>query len=332
MGLPHDLVQCLWAQAFGERGTAGEVVHAGLVEKVHPVSISFMERTTLDLAEQIAGRLGEIEGVEAVALGGSWARQEAGAGSDVDLGVYYRDEHRPSLEKLDALARKLGYRNPEQPVTNFGGWGPWINGGGWLQVAQTPVDWLYRDLGRVSSVIDECRAGKTSVHYQPGHPHGFHSHVYMGEIHHCVPLYDPNGTLRDLKHATRTYPPQLGQALVRNQLWEARFSLDTCRKAAARGDAFYVSGCLFRCAACMTQALFALNGRYLVNEKGAVAASDSLPLRPPDFSKTVSSVLAATGGSPEELMGSIRRLENLLEALENSDHPKRGADRCSRTS
>ncbi|MEJ7841495.1 MAG: nucleotidyltransferase domain-containing protein [Rubrobacter sp.] len=275
-----------------------------------------MIRTTLDLAEHIAGRLGEIEGVEAVALGGSWARGEARADSDVDLGIYYRDEHRPPLEKLDALARKLGYRNPEQPVTDFGGWGPWINGGGWLQVAETPVDWLYRDLGRVSRVIDECRAGKTSVHYQPGHPHGFHTHVYMGEIHYCVPLYDPNDTLKNLKGATETYPPRLGQALAQNQLWEARFSLDTCRKPAARGDAFYVSGCLFRCAACMTQALFALNGRYLVNEKGSAAASDTLPLRPPGFVETVNSILAGIGRRPEELMGSIRRLETLLESAE----------------
>jgi hypothetical protein len=47
----------------------------------------------LELARRIAARLGEIEGVVAVALGGSWARGEAHPGSDVDLGIRYRDEH-----------------------------------------------------------------------------------------------------------------------------------------------------------------------------------------------------------------------------------------------
>lgn len=66
----------------------------------------------------------------------------------------------------------------------------------------------------------------------------------------------------------------------------------------------------------MVQALFALNQRYLVNEKGSVEAADSLPLRPPDFREVIGSVLARPGEYPEELASSIGRLEHLLEALE----------------
>ena len=94
----------------------------------------------VELAQRIAARLGEIEGILAVALGGSWARGEGHSGSDVDLGIYYRDEHRPSIEELHGLAQELGYRYPAEPVTDFGGGGPWINGGAWLQVVETPVD------------------------------------------------------------------------------------------------------------------------------------------------------------------------------------------------
>jgi predicted nucleotidyltransferase len=270
----------------------------------------------VELAQRIAARLGEIEGVVSVALGGSWARGEAHPGSDVDLGIYYRNEHRPSIEELGRLAQELGYRNLTEPVTDFGGWGPWINGGAWLQVEGTPVDWLYRELGQVSRVIDECRGGRFAVHYQPGHPHGFHTHIYMGEVHHCRPLHDPDGVLESLKDATRDYPPRLKLAVVGNQLWETRFALDTCRSSAARGDAFYVAGCLFRCAACMVQALFALNERYLINEKGSVEAADSLPLRPENFRETIDSVLARPGGSTQELERSVARLEDLLVALE----------------
>jgi predicted nucleotidyltransferase len=45
------------------------------------------KRETLRLSEMTATRLCEIEGVEAVALGGSWARGEAHPNSDVDLGI-----------------------------------------------------------------------------------------------------------------------------------------------------------------------------------------------------------------------------------------------------
>jgi predicted nucleotidyltransferase len=280
-------------------------------------------RAIVKLARRIAERLGEIEGVVAVALGGSWARGEAHPGSDVDLGIYYRDEDRPPIEDLHRLARELGYRFPTEPVTDFGGWGPWINGGAWLRVEGTPVDWLYRELGQVSRAIDECRAGRPTIHYQPGHPHGFHTHIYMGEVHYCRPLYDPDGTLESLKSVTETYPPRLKRALIQNQLWEARFAIDTCRKSAARGDTYYVTGCLFRSAACMVQALFALNGRYLINEKGSVEAANSLPLHPADFSETVNSVLARPGERPEELEDSVGSLENLLNAVEELCAPER---------
>ena len=275
-----------------------------------------MRQTIVELAQRIAGRLAKIEGVVAVALGGSWARGEAHLGSDLDLGIYYRDEHRPSIEGLYRLARELGYRYANQPVTDFGGWGPWINGGAWLRVKGMPVDWLYRELGRVSCVIDECKTGRPAVHYQPDHPHGFHTSIYMGEIYYCRPLHDPEGALGSLKNLTNIYPPRLRHALIRGQLWEARFALYTCRKAAARGDAFYVTGCLFRCAACMVQGLFALNERYLINEKGSVEAAGSLSLRPTNFKEIVDSVLARPGHRPEQLEGSVKRFENLVETVE----------------
>jgi predicted nucleotidyltransferase len=270
----------------------------------------------VELARQIAGRLGEIEGVVAVALGGSWARGEAHADSDVDLGIYYRPENPPRITDLRLLAQELDDRHPQYAVTNFGEWSPWINGGGWLTIEGRKVDWLYRDLDLVELTIRECRAGRPSVYYQPGHPHGFHTHIYMGEIHYCRSLFDPDGELRALKNMTEHYPPRLKDALIRRQLWEARFALDTCRKSAARGDAFYVAGCLFRCAACMVQTLFALNERYLINEKGSVEVADSLPLSPGNFREIVDSVLARPGGSPQELEGSVGNIECLLVAVE----------------
>jgi predicted nucleotidyltransferase len=174
-----------------------------------------------ELCDRVAARLGQIEGVTAVVLGGSWARGDAHPDSDLDLGIYYDPASPPSFDALRLLACDLDDRHLPDLVTDLGEWGPWINGGGWLQIEDRRVDWLYRDLARVSHVIDECRAGRPTCDYQPGHPHGFHSHIYLAEIHACVPLFDPQATLPPLKARTTPYPPALRAILVKWYLWEA---------------------------------------------------------------------------------------------------------------
>ena len=269
---------------------------------------------TVRLAEEIAGRLGEVPGVVAVALGGSWSRGEAHLDSDVDLGVYYRPEHRPSVEDLRRLAQELDDRHLPDLATEIGEWGPWINGGGWLRMESRSVDWLYRDADKVAAIIRRCTSGETACHYQPGHPHGFHEHIYLGEVHHCRTLHDPEGLLRELKSTVATYPPMLKRTIIEKYLWEAGFSLETARKPAARGEASYVSGCLFRGVACMVQALFALNERYFINEKGSVRAADSFAVRPERFGETASELLGCPGRDAETLTESLLRYEALLVA------------------
>ncbi|MGI8858559.1 MAG: nucleotidyltransferase family protein, partial [Rubrobacteraceae bacterium] len=263
----------------------------------------------------LAERIAEIEGVEAVVLGGPLARDEARPDSDVDLGIYYRPDHPPSLGELRRLAGELDDRHLPDLVTDFGEWGPWINGGGWLRLEGRPVDWLYRDPDLVSQTIEECRAGRAACHYQPGHPHGFHNHIYAGEVHYCCPLYDPLGRLAGLKVRLSEYPPPLKRTLVKRFLWEADFALHTRRKPAKRGEVPYVGGCLFRCGACLMQALFALNERYFVNEKGSVKTAGSFALCPDGFEKTVSDVLAEPGRDAAGLRTNVRRFERLVEAV-----------------
>jgi hypothetical protein len=278
------------------------------------------------LAEEIAGRLREVSGVVAVALGGSWARGEAHPNSDVDLGVYYRPERRPSVEDLRQLAQDLDDRHLPSLATEIGEWGPWINGGAWLRVEGRPVDWLYRDADKVAATIERCASGETACHYQPGHPHGFHEHIYLGEVHYCRALYDPEGLLQELKSAVATYPPKLKRAIIEKYLWEAGFSLETARKPAARGETSYVSGCLFRGVACMVQALFALNERYFINEKGSVGAIGSFTLKPEGFGGTASELLGCPGRDAETLTESLLCYEALLVAVHELRAGGRRAD------
>jgi predicted nucleotidyltransferase len=265
---------------------------------------------TLELAREVAGRVGELDGVVAVALGGSLARGRADDRSDVDLGIYY-DPARPfSVEELRALATELDDRHAPELV-GFGGWGPWINGGAWTHVRGTKLDLLYRDLRLVDQVLDDCTAGRFTCDYQPGHPHGFCSHIYAGEVHHALALHDPAGALAERAARTSRYPPALRSAIVRRFLWEAGLAVSTAAGAAGRGDLAYVSGCLFRAVACLVQVLFAVNGRWLVNEKGAVAEAAGLPRTPPGFATDAAAVLSGLRPDPATLVAALEGMSEL---------------------
>lgn len=141
-------------------------------------------------------------------------------------------------------------------------------------------------------MIEECVAGTVSVDDQPGHPHAFVSAIYCGEVAECRPLFVGDGEVASLKRRAMRYPPALGAALVRGFLWEADFAIANARKSADRGDTAYVAGCCFRAVACLCQVLFAVNGRYLLNEKGgAVARAGLLPRTPVEFRQRIEGAL-----------------------------------------
>jgi predicted nucleotidyltransferase len=266
----------------------------------------------LSVAESVAAQLGEIDHVVAVALGGSWARGTAGKNSDVDLGIYYSSSKPPSVELLRRLAQDLHAGESTAQVTSFGEWGPWVNGGAWLRIHGLKVDWLYRDLERVSKVIEDCYRGIVTCDYYLGHPHGFHNHIYLAEVHYGRPLYDPSGVLAELKNSVAVYPEHLKRALVSKFLYDANFMLELARSTASRGDVFHVSGCLFRCAAALVQVLFALNETYFMNEKGAVSTANYLSIKPPSFSSRITGILSRPGELSDALQARVDEMAALI--------------------
>jgi hypothetical protein len=168
-------------------------------------------------------------------------------------------------------------------------------GGGWLTIAGKKVDLLYRPIESVERVIRECREGRVSMDYQPGHPHGFCSAIWMGEVALCRPLSDPEGALARLKTMTTPYPEALREALIRRFQWEIVFSIENARTALPKGDETNIAGCAFRSLACAAQVLFAVNRNYLINEKGALAGAAQLPLTVDNLAQRVKSVWQAIG-------------------------------------
>jgi hypothetical protein len=262
------------------------------------------------LLGRLVGALSVVPGVCAVALGGSRARGTAMPHSDYDIGLYYEAQRPIDVDALGEVATALDDRGATASVTPIGGWGPWIDGGGWLVIGGVSVDLLYREIGRVAAAIDDAHAGRVTRHYQPGHPHAFLPAIYMGETALARVLHDPSDALVALQRRCHPYPPALGAALRQCFEWEAGFALANARKSLDRSDVAYLSGCAFRTVACLCQTLFALNGVYLLNEKGAVSAVDAMERRPADFAARVVRLFADLGAGAHA--AGLDRLEALV--------------------
>lgn len=262
------------------------------------------------LLAELTDVLATVPGVRAIALGGSRARGTATPRSDYDIGLYYDSATALDVAALGRIATEIDDRGAEATVTPVGGWGPWIDGGGWLVVEEMRVDLLYRDLAKVGRVIDECHAGKVEVVYQPGHPHAFVSSIYAGEVALCKVLHDPDGTLAALRARTAPYPEALVRELRRRFEWEAYFSLENADKSRARGDTVHIAGCVFRSIACLCQSLHAINGVWLLNEKGAVTGVTRLARKPAVFAERVTMILRDV--SEGSYASGLERLDELI--------------------
>ncbi|WP_410088559.1 nucleotidyltransferase domain-containing protein [Streptomyces sp. t39] len=240
------------------------------------------------MTESMSRRLLSVPGVRAVALGGSRARGSHRPDSDWDLGVYYR-----GAVDTGALARLAAdVTGEEVEIAGPGGWGPWVDGGAWLRVDGVPVDWILRDLDRVRRVWSDCRDGRYEVGVQAGHPLGFWSPAYPGEVALCRVLADPDGELGELREETRHYPEPLREALVRAS-WEAEFSVAAARKSVGAGDTLHVSLCLSRAFGVLAQSLHAWHRVWCLNEKGALSAAADLPHAPRDLTARVAAILTS---------------------------------------
>jgi predicted nucleotidyltransferase len=263
------------------------------------------------LIQDIAHEVQTVSGVKAVVLGGSRARGTNHSASDVDLGIYYDSRQPLNLSELAVVATKLDDEHRTELITPIGGWGPWINGGGWLRIQSVPVDFLYRDLDKLNTVINACINGQVEIFYQPGHPHGFLSSIYPGEIAICRPLWDPEGFIAGLKSKVLPYPIALQKAVIQKFAWEIDFSIGIAQKSIARADVTYAAGCCFRSVLCMLQVLFAMNKEHWLNEKGAVAIANHFKIKPANFQGRVGEIFALLHATPETIDRSVSMLKEL---------------------
>jgi hypothetical protein len=281
-----------------------------------------------ELVSSLATRLGVIPGIRAVVLGGSHARGRAQQGSDIDLGLLYSEAAPFAIQSVRELAEAIN-DTAGPVVTDYYGWGPWVNGGAWLTIGGQRVDFLYRSLEHLERVIADAQAGRYEVHYLQQPPFGFFSPTYLGEIAVCIPLFDPDARLDVLKRRVADYPEALRQAVLRDYLFMAQFGLTAfAPKFAARSDAYGTAACLSCAVNQLVLALFALNRKYLINDKTALVEVAEFERAPREFGPRVQKVLAHLGASPVELAAAVEDVAQLVrETAELADEQYQGHHR-----
>ena len=233
------------------------------------------------ILDKIVTVLSTIPGIQAIVLGGSRARGTHSPSSDIDVGIYY-DSTMLNIDALSKATQEVDDEHREHLIAPPGGWGNWVNGGGWLTVDGRPVDFVLRDIERVEKVIEEGRKGVVTAHYQTGHPHAYINIMYMGELAVCKMLWEKGSNISAMKQLAEQYPNELQKELINLFSFEAEFSLWLAENSVDKDDIYYLTAHVVRSISSLNQVLFALNKEYCLNEERRSKWLINLIFIPPD--------------------------------------------------
>ncbi|MBC9931039.1 nucleotidyltransferase domain-containing protein [Chitinophaga qingshengii] len=267
----------------------------------------------LQLLTRIAEDLRQVEGVEAIVLGGSYAAGMATEQSDLDIGIYYHAQHAFDTNDIKTIVER--YAVSPATVTAFYEWGPWVNGGAWMMTEQGKVDFLYRNIDQVQDTIDKAQRGEWENHYEQQPPYGFSSVIYLAEISICRPLYDHAGILAAWKQVVATYPPRLRETIVRQSLWSAEFTLWQTAGFAEKQDVYNTVGCLARAVKNLVAAVFAINERYPLGDKRVMEQLQGATKIPPDFNEKIDGILSVSKNTISQNVAQLQSLHSELVQL-----------------
>lgn len=262
-----------------------------------------------EILNLLVNDLKSIDGIVAIVLGGSYATGHARETSDLDIGLYYHKNHPFDIGEIKTIAEKYAIdRNPT--VTDFYQWGPWVNGGAWMNTSAGKVDFLYRNMEQVSDTIQKAKEGEWENHYEQQPPYGFSSVIYLAECQFSIPLYDPENSLLEFKKEVIKYPLKLKHRIIQDSLWSAEFTLIQAVSYAENQDIFNIAGCLTRALKNIVSALFAINERYPIGDKRAIEILEQSAQKPDELKKTIADILCINKQSPVE---NLRIMQQLFE-------------------
>ncbi|MEY4748396.1 MAG: hypothetical protein RIQ60_610 [Pseudomonadota bacterium] len=265
--------------------------------------------TASHLIEALQREYAQLPQVEALALGGSRARDlvPADDGSDIDLYVFTRGDI--PLQVRDGIFGRLGQASRAEIDQRF--WGPsdqWIDAASGLQ-----VDVIYFDAGWMQAAIE-----RVLVHHQASMGY---TTCFWHTIRQSLPLYDRQGWLSDLKRlAAVDYPRPLRDNIIALNHPVLRGSLSSYAsqidKAVRRGDLVSLNHRVSALLASYFDCVFAASAVPHPGEKRLLElAAASCSACPVDMAADVKRVLRAAAVEP----GSLSlHLTALLDHLDDS--------------
>jgi len=259
------------------------------------------------LLDSITEDLKSVEGVRAIVLGGSYAVGLATEGSDLDIGIYYSERHPFNIDSIRNIAEKYAV-NEKPTVTGFYEWGPWVNGGAWISNPCGDVDFIYKNIEQITKVIDDAKNGIWERNHDQQPPYGFSSVIFLAESKSCIPLYDPQGIVSDLKESVEQYPQKLKRGIIQQSLWSAEFTIWQAEKFAGNADLYNTVGCLTRAVHNIVSAMFALNELYPLGDKRAIDILEKTNIKPADLRSRINSVLSCKADSVRDNVTHLRQL------------------------
>jgi hypothetical protein len=237
--------------------------------------------------EALVDELAAVDGVIAVALGGSRALGLADAGSDWDLAVYYQ-------RALDttALARHGTVYPP-------GSWGRIMNGGAWLTLADgVKVDVLLRDLDVTEAWSERAEEGLYEVDALLGYLAGVPTYSLLAER-------AVGKVLRGALAPAPAFPSRLAATGATRWRFDSKFSLEHARMRAQRRDIIGTVGQAAKAVVEQAHALLCEQQVWVLNEKRIVERAGLGDLR---------RLFAELPPEPSDLPGWVERLSGVLRA------------------
>lgn len=267
------------------------------------------------IIQLVTEKLSALPFIEGIVLGGSRARGTHTDDSDIDIGIYYSPESF-DLTAMNQHAIELDDEHRSNLVVSPGAWGNWVNGGGWLVINGYHVDFILRDIKRVEQVINDTNQGIVTANYQTGHPHGYISAMYRGELAISKLLYAKNEAFCNLKKQAEMYPTALQKGIVDFFMFEAGFSFMFAEKNIDKDDVYYVSGHCFRSVSSLNQVLFAINREYCINEKKAVKMMEGFKIKPSNYKERVGKIFSLISTDADCTRKGIEMLRELINDTE----------------
>ncbi|EQB86167.1 putative nucleotidyltransferase [Clostridium punense] len=269
-----------------------------------------------NIIQLVIEKVSSLPCIEGIVLGGSRARGTNTEDSDIDIGIYYNSESF-DLTTINQLATELDDEHRSNLVVPLGEWGDWVNGGGWLVINGYHVDLILRDKKRVEKIIKDTEQGIVTANYQTGHPHGYISAMYRGELAISRVQYTNDENFYQLKKQAERYPTALQKGLAEFFMFEADFSLMFAENNIDKDDVSYVCGHCFRSISSLNQVLFAVNREYCINEKKAVKMIEDFKIKPNDYKGRVDKVISLISTDVDCTRKGIEILQRLVNEVEH---------------